>query len=101
MDVLNSLSGTSSNKDFDSAKTNNNSNKNGNGNSGYKTISLNLSEDLRKENVLSEIKYMPSAKTLKVTFSKQYNDKVVFAPLEVKKWQNSAEKDRAKDLQHC
>ena len=92
MDVSNSLSNDKSNKVFDKSKTDHNRNKNGNGSSDYQSILLKLSEDLQKENVLSEIKYTPLNKSLKIAFSKQYNDKVIFAFLDVNKWQNSLEK---------
>ena len=83
MDVRNSLSDDNSNKDFENPRQTTIATKMVMVVAITRAYLLKLSEDLQKENVLSEIKYTPLNKRLKITFSKKYNDKVAFEFLEL------------------
>ncbi len=49
-------------------------------------IALELSKDLEKENIVSEIKYIPALKTLKIVFSKDYDNVELEVKGDVKNW---------------
>jgi hypothetical protein len=55
-------------------------------------IILEISEELKQENIVSEIKYLPLQKDLKITFSEEYDNETLYIPLEIKNWHESIEK---------
>jgi hypothetical protein len=63
----------------------NNSNKDSDS-SINKEILLDISEELKKENVVSEIKYFPAQKSLKIIFSTDYDNFILDIPGDVKNW---------------
>ena len=68
----NSSIDNNSNKDFDISKN--------------KGILLEISEELKKENIVSEIKYLPAQKSLKIEFSKDYDNIILDIPGDIKNW---------------
>ncbi len=49
-------------------------------------IILEISEELKNENIVSEIKYLPVQKSLKITFSNDYDNIILDIPGDVKNW---------------
>lgn len=64
----------------------NNTNKDSGNSKDKEIVLLYLSENLQKENIVSEIKYMLAQKSLKIIFSKDYNNIVLDIPGNVKNW---------------
>src|SRR6476659_5595030 len=64
---------------------NNNVNKNS-GNSTNKEVVLQLSKELVEAHIVSEIKYIPEQKLLKLTFSDIYNNETLAIQGDVKNW---------------
>jgi hypothetical protein len=63
----------------------NNSNKDSDG-SENKGILLEISEELKNENIVSEIKYLVAQKNLKITFSKDFENIILDIPGNAKNW---------------
>jgi hypothetical protein len=63
----------------------NNSNKDSD---GYKnrTIQLEISRELQKEKIVSEIKYTAALECLKIKFTKYYDNQIVHLPVDIKNW---------------
>ena len=64
---------------------NNNSNKDSD-DSNNQGILLEISEDLKNENIVSEIKYIPTQKSLKISFSEVYDNETLYIRGDVRNW---------------
>jgi len=81
--------------DYPTSNINNNGNKDSD---DFKSngIILNLSEELKSANIVSEIKYLPKQSQLKITFSNVYDNEKLFIPTDFKNWYKWAEKLESK-----